>query len=75
MVLMSYGYCLEGKKEEEVECTQKGRCTQGGMVYVVSKKHTNFDLDFCFVVKLVNLNNVWFSHSYLCQLLFNFYLW
>lgn len=33
MVLMSYGYCLEGKKEEEVECTQKGRCTQGGTVY------------------------------------------
>lgn len=39
------------------------------------KKTYQLDLDFCFVVKLVNLNNVWFSHSYLCQLLFNFYLW
>lgn len=37
------------------------------------KKTYQLDLDFCFVVKLVNLNNVWFSHSYLCQLLFNFY--
>lgn len=72
MVLMSYGYCLEGKKESVG--TQKGRCTQGGTVYVVSKKHTNLIL-ISFVVKLVNLNNVWFSHSYLCQLLFNFYLW
>lgn len=74
MVLMSYGYCLDGGG---------GRVYPKWKVYVLKEEQCMFfqktyqlDLDlFCFVVKLFNLNHVWFSHSYLCQLLFNFYLW